>query len=67
MIVKTLQVKPLLKTSELLVMCICSMYILGLRGKQNEYLIAFHGAEYAGEHNYITVEHFVRERECKLY
>lgn len=55
MIVKTLQVKPLLKTSELLVMCICSMYILGLRGKQNEYLIAFHGAEYAGEHNYSTL------------
>lgn len=48
--------------------CVCSMYILGLRGKQNEYLMAFHGAEYAGEHNYITAEHFAREsaRECKL-
>lgn len=50
-------------TSELLVKSVCSIYILGMRGKQNEYLIAFHGAEYVGEHNYITVEHFVRERE----
>lgn len=63
MIVKTLQVKQLLMTSELLVKSVCSIYILGMRGKQNEYLIAFHGAEYVGEHNYITVEHFVRERE----
>lgn len=64
MILKTLQVKRLL-------MCyserrVCSMYILGLTGKQNEYLMAFHVAEYAGEHNYITAEHFARERECKL-
>lgn len=52
--------------SELLVTWVCSIYILGLRGKQNEYLMAFYRAKYEGEHNYITVEHFAIERECKL-
>lgn len=28
--------------------------------------MAFHRAKYESKHNYITVEHFARERECKL-